>query len=161
MFCNLFVMAWHGTNIIVQLQHIHDIVTVESLNYRPLLCILRISSIHKQESNQDYQNLHFGQKTQDSPISLYLRHRMTLRGLWILAPVTGVCQQPKWCQGIVLKIELFTTQMQRHSNREDIRKWFYLVQLYQMWVGGVGWTQTFINHCFYGIFDHFLSKNFQ
>ena len=26
-------------------------------------------------------------------------------------------------------------------------------------VGGVGWTQTFIDHCFYGIFDPFLHKN--
>ena len=35
---------------------------------------------------------------------------------------------------------------------------FYLGQLTQMWVGGVGWSQTFINHCFYDIFDPFLSK---
>ena len=28
----------------------------------------------------------------------------------------------------------------------------------QMCVGGVEWTQTFINHCFRGIFDPFLSK---
>ena len=31
-------------------------------------------------------------------------------------------------------------------------------QLTQMWVGGVRWSQTFINHCFYGIFDPFLPK---
>ena len=29
---------------------------------------------------------------------------------------------------------------------------FFWCTLY-MWVGGVGWSQTFINHCFYGIFD--------
>ena len=25
-----------------------------------------------------------------------------------------------------------------------------------MWVGGVGWSQTFINQCFHGIFDRFF-----
>ena len=29
-----------------------------------------------------------------------------------------------------------------------------------MWVGGVGLSQTFINHCFYDIFDPFLPKIF-
>ena len=28
-------------------------------------------------------------------------------------------------------------------------------------VGGMGWTDTFINHCFYGIFDPFFVKNFR
>ena len=29
-----------------------------------------------------------------------------------------------------------------------------------MWVGGVGWSQTFINHSFYGIFDPFFVGGF-
>ena len=35
---------------------------------------------------------------------------------------------------------------------------FYLGQLTQMRVDGVRWSHTFINHCFYGIFDTFFSK---
>ena len=35
-----------------------------------------------------------------------------------------------------------------------------LVQLTQMWVDGVGWSQTFINQC-YGIFDPFFVKTFR
>ena len=31
-------------------------------------------------------------------------------------------------------------------------------QFTHMWVGGVGWSQTFINRRFYGIFDPFLPK---
>ena len=39
------------------------------------------------------------------------------------------------------------------------KKQFYLGQLTQMWVGRAGWTQTFINHCFYCIFDPFFATN--
>ena len=28
-------------------------------------------------------------------------------------------------------------------------------------LGGVGWSQTFINHCCYGIFDPFFAENFR
>ena len=31
-----------------------------------------------------------------------------------------------------------------------------LGQMTQIWVGGVGWSQTFINHRFYSIFDHYI-----
>ena len=41
--------------------------------------------------------------------------------------------------------------------REGIKN-CYLGQLTQMWVGGVRWSKTFINHCFYGIFGLFLLK---
>ena len=62
--------------------------------------------------------------------------------------------QGKWCQN---NLDLtcppfFGTLLSTKKKR------FYLVQLTQMWVDGVGWTQTFINHCFYGIFDPFFPK---
>ena len=31
----------------------------------------------------------------------------------------------------------------------------------QMWVGAVGWSQTLINYCFYGIFDPLFVENFR
>ena len=34
----------------------------------------------------------------------------------------------------------------------------YLGQLTQMWVGGVGWSQTFIIQCLIGIFDGFPNE---
>ena len=37
---------------------------------------------------------------------------------------------------------------------------FYLGQLIQMWGSRVGWTQTFIIHCFYGTFNTRLPKIF-
>ena len=37
-------------------------------------------------------------------------------------------------------------------NNGSHQKMFYLGQLTQMWVGGVGWIQTFISHCFMAYF---------
>ena len=38
------------------------------------------------------------------------------------------------------------------------KKTLNLGQLTQMCVGGVGWSQTFINQCFYGIFAPFFGE---
>ena len=61
---------------------------------------------------------------------------------------------------ISLQLPIFITYIYPWSFESSAKKkQFYLGQLTQMWVGRAGWTQTFINHCFYCIFDPFFATN--
>ena len=52
-----------------------------------------------------------------------------------------------------------STAINSHAScKGSSKKRFYLVQLAQMWVGGVGWIQTFINQCFCVILTPHLQK---
>ena len=62
--------------------------------------------------------------------------------------------------GLIVKGKkiLWLAKNPQQWSREAAKKPCFGGQLTQMCVGGVEWTQTFINHCFRGIFDPFLSK---